>query len=421
MNTNRAITTNEQNLSSPFLTSEPPHWAARGVAYLLILIFTTLVIASIVVKVPETISAPFVLTQRQGADPVRAMRRGVVQKVSVVEGQTVAQGEKLFTIRSEQTSDQAAELQSFEAQLRAATENLSIAIEKDRSQQLSAADERRKLQGRIESLQRMVELKTGELAMARDMAENYAQLRREGLANAMVLKERQAEVSRLSGQIEQLQADQRDSRAAIEKLGHDEVARWNGFRERERQLKEEIETSKIRIAARSQWVAQNQGSEFAALSPCAGTILRLQVKASGAIVGEGEALCELACSSGRLQAELQIPQAGAGRVRIGQGVKLLYDSFPYQQFGVKFANLRWISPTSSTPEFRAIADIEDTSVKVLGQPTPLRAGMGGRAEVVIAKRSLISIAFDPIRQLRENMASPPEREPNPAAISQGKE
>lgn len=69
----------------------------------------------------------------------------------------------------------------------------------------------------------------------------------------------------------------------------------------------------------------------------------------------------------------------------------------------------------------AIADIEDTSVKVLGQPTPLRAGMGGRAEIVIAKRSLISIAFDPIRQLRENMVSPPEREPNPAAISQGKE
>lgn len=36
-------------------------------------------------------------------------------------------------------------------------------------------------------------------------------------------------------------------------------------------------------------------------------------------------------------------------------------------------------------------------------------GVGGRAEVVIARRSLISIAFDPIRQLRENLAYPPER------------
>lgn len=418
MDTNRANTANMQ-ISSPFLTTEPPHWAARGTAYLLILIFTTLVIASIVVKVPETISAPFVLTQRQGADPVRALRRGVVHRVSVVEGQSVAQGDKLFTIRSEETGDQSAELRSLETQLRSANESLGILAEKNQSQQLSAAEERRKQEGRIEYLQRMIELKTGELTMAREVAENYDQLRREGLASATVLKDRQAEVSRLTGQIEQLRNDQRDARAAIEKLSHDEETRWNEYRERERQLKEEIETAKIKIAARSQWVAQNQGAEFVALAPCAGTILRLRIKASGAIVGEGEALCELACASERLQAELQIPQAGAGRVKAGQGVKLLYDSFPYQQFGVKFATLRWISPTSSTPDFRAIADIDDASVNVLGQPTALKAGMGGRAEVVIARRSLISIAFDPIRQLRENMATPPDRKPNQGGVSQG--
>ena len=249
--------------------------------------------------------------------------------------------------------------------------------------------------------------------MARDVAESYTQLRREGLASSTVLKDRQSEVSRRTGQIEQLRNDQRDARATIEKLGHDEVARWNEYRERERKLKEEIETAKIRIASRSQWVAQNQGAEFLALAPCSGTILRLQVKARAAVVAEGESLCELACASEQLQAELQIPQAGAGRVRIGQGVKMLYDSFPYQQFGVKFGALRWISPAASTSDFRALADIEDESIMVLGQPTPLKAGMGGRAEVVIDKRSLISIAFDPIRQLRENMASPPDRRPRP--------
>jgi HlyD family secretion protein len=240
----------------------------------------------------------------------------------------------------------------------------------------------------------MIELKTGELAMARDVAESYTQLRNEGLASSTVLKDRQAEVSRLSGQIEQLRNDQRDARAAIEKLGHDEDSRWNEYREHERKLKEEIETAKIRIASRSQWVAQKQGSEFVALAPCSGTILRLQVKARDAVVAEGEALCELSCATEQLQAELKIPQVGAGRVRTGQGVKLLYDSFPYQQYGVKFGSLRWISPSASTSDFRAIADIDDTSITVLGQPTLLRAGMGGRAEVVIAKRSLISIGRD---------------------------
>lgn len=409
MHMRRGNVTNEQISSNPFLASEPPHWAARGTTYLLALVFATLVIASVVVKVPETISAQFVLAPRQGADPVRAMRRGVVQRVRVVEGQTVAKGDQLFVIRSEQTGDQTADVQALEAQIRSANESLSIAGEKDRSEQLSAAEERRKLQGRIEHLQRMIELKTGELTMAREVADNYAQLRREGLASATVIKDRQAEVSRLTGQVEQLRDEDRDTRAAIEKLGHDEVARWNGYRERERQLKEEIETARIRIAARSQWVARNQGAEFVVEAPCSGAILRLQVKAGGAIVSDGESLCELACAGERLQAELQIPQSGAGRVRTGQGVKLLYDSFPYQQFGVKFGTLRWISPTASTPEFRGIVDIEDAGIMVLGQAAPLKAGMGGRAEVVIGRRSLISIAFDPIRQLRENMASPPER------------
>jgi multidrug efflux pump subunit AcrA (membrane-fusion protein) len=183
----------------------------------------------------------------------------------------------------------------------------------------------------------------------------------------------------------------------------------NEYRERERAVKEELETAKIRIAARSPWVAQNRGSEFVALAPCSGTILRLHVKANGAIVSDGEPLCELACAGERLQAELQIPQAGIGRIRNGQGVRLMYDSFPYQQFGVKFGALCWISPTASTETFRAIAEIDAENVMVLGQPTPLKAGMGGRAEVVIARRSLISFALDPIRQLRENMAAPPDR------------
>ena len=51
----------------------------------------------------------------------------------------------------------------------------------------------------------------------------------------------------------------------------------------------------------------------------------------------------------------------------------------------------------------------------------LPAGIGATdsAEVVIARRSLISIAFDPIRQLRENMATPPDRKPDHGAASQG--
>ncbi len=406
---------------TPYLTSAPPHWAARGLSYLLMLIFTALVMGAVMIKVPETISAPFVLAPRLGTDPVRALRRGIIEEVNLLEGQAVKQGDQLFVIRSEKTGEMAADLRTLETELRGAGESLRLARERFRNQQQAAAEERLHLQGRLEHLERMIELKAGELTLAREVAESYAQLRREGLASATVLKDKQTEVSRLTGQIEQFRNEQRDTHAALEKTGRDEEMQRNEFYERERALQEGIEKIKIQLATRSQWVEQNQGTQFITTAPCSGTILKLHVKTNNAMVSEGEILCEIACSDERLQAELKIPQSGAGRVKTGQAVKLLYDAFPYQQFGVKFANLRWISPTTSTPDFRALADLDDESIKVLGQPTPLKAGMEGRAEIVIAKRSLISIAFDPIRQLRENMASPPEPRPQPPPVATPKE
>jgi ATP-binding cassette subfamily B protein len=47
-------------------------------------------LVAIVVRIPETVSAPFVLAPSRGTDPVRALRRGVMQQVDVVEGQNVA-------------------------------------------------------------------------------------------------------------------------------------------------------------------------------------------------------------------------------------------------------------------------------------------------------------------------------------------
>lgn len=400
---------------TPYLPSDPPHWVARGLSYLLILIFTSIVAGAVLIRVPETVSAPFTLAPRLGADPVRALRRGLIQQVDLVEGQSVKQGDKLFVIRSEQTGEQTVELRTLGTELRGASESQGLAREKFLNQQQAAAEERLRLEGRLEHLERMVELKSGELALARDVSESYAQLRNEGLAGMTTLKEKQTEVARLNGQIEQYRNEQRDTRAALEKIGRDlELAR-NDHLERERALREDIDKHRIQIANRSQWVAQNQGAQFVALAPCSGVVLKLYVKTHTALVSEGEALCELACAGEQLQAELKIPQTGAGRIKIGQGVKLLYDSFPYQQFGVKFASLRWISPMTSTTDFRAIADIADESINVLGQPSPLRAGMGGRAEVVIGQRSLLSIAFDPIRRLREDMASPPDSRSQPSS------
>ena len=122
---------------------------------------------------------------------------------------------------------------------------------------------------------------------------------------------------------------------------------------------------------------------------------------------------DLACSDERLQADFTVPQSGAARIRPGQTVKFLYDSFPYQRYGVRYGTVRWISPTSLGSKngdgFRAFADIDDDSIVVDGLARPLRAGMQGKVNVVVGRRTLITYAFEPLRQLQESFRDAPRK------------
>ena len=145
------------------------------------------------------------------------------------------------------------------------------------------------------------------------------------------------------------------------------------------------------------------------MAPCQGTIIRLWVQRPGAVVKEGEPLADVACGQGPLRAELTMPASGVGQVKPGQPVKLLYDTFPYQRHGVRRATVRWVSPSGVEAHFRVFADIEDVAINVRGERRALTAGMGGRADVVVGRRSLITYAVEPLRQLKESLADAPPR------------
>src|SRR4051812_27324216 len=76
----------------PFLSTEPPPWAARALAWLVVGIVVVATAGSFLVRVPETVVGRFSLVLLQGTDPVRAPRRGQVSAVRVAEGDMVARG-----------------------------------------------------------------------------------------------------------------------------------------------------------------------------------------------------------------------------------------------------------------------------------------------------------------------------------------
>jgi multidrug efflux pump subunit AcrA (membrane-fusion protein) len=459
---------------APFLDVDPPHWAVRGLAYVLIALFAAAAAAAIVITLPETVSSPFVLVPLQGTDPVRAARGGTVTAVQVREGQMVARGDPAFVIRSMSVGDRSAELRTLEAQLLGAEEGRRNAWQKYESQRRTDDEETDRLTRRAAHLaqkleeQRAIravrqerfrtdleiqrntiditlkeaEFKRTEYALARELVERFERYHKEGAISWLDYKNRELEMMKLAVEVQQLEraletarlrlnqlgaehetwekewklgaadleAESREVQTSLEKLRQAAAARDAEYREIQRRLAEDASKARFRAAALRDDLNGSRGGDLWLPALCTGTVLRLMIKAPGAVVQEGDLLAELACAGERLQAEVLVPQSGIGLIRPGQRVKLLYEAFPYQRYGVKYGTVRWVSPASvvvkDRPVFRVLVDLQDEAVVVRGQPRALLPGMGGTADIVLGKRSLLSFAFEPIRQLKENFTAP---------------
>ena len=75
---------------APFLDPSPPPWAARGLAWTLLAIFAVAVGALVVVQIPESVRARFVVVPVKGTDPVRTLHNGIVTAVRVADAEPVA-------------------------------------------------------------------------------------------------------------------------------------------------------------------------------------------------------------------------------------------------------------------------------------------------------------------------------------------
>lgn len=404
-----AITDSVDSPKRFFLDLAPPHWVARALSYLIISIVIIAAIASVVIKLPETVTADFVLAPARGSDPIKATRQGVANRVFVNEGQSVNQGDVLVTLKSEVAGNRAADLMTIQTQLAGAGESFLNAKEKFTTQVRADEQEIQKLAARVEHLAGLVKLKRQQLSLLKQMVDSDEVLYREGIVSRVQLAGRKLEYAELAAELERLLAEQNETRLAIEKTRIESAGKQADFKEIQRTYKESAATGEIRVAALRSGLAGSDGNEVRLTAPCSGTVLRLFVKNSGAVVQEGEAVAELICAGEALQAELKIPESGLGKLQIGQGVKLKYDAFPYQRYGVKYGRLTWLSPAASDTNdggtLRARVEIAETEL----QSRPLIAGMSGKAEVVVGNRSLIGYIFEPLRQLKENYSDVPEQ------------
>jgi membrane fusion protein len=321
----------------------------------------------------------------------------------------VEQAAVLFVVASEPVGDRAAERQTLDARIDGGPGRLANEEQKYTNRQRADAQEQQRLEQRLVNLQQLAALKQQQLTLSKEIADRMRQSLQTGVSSWMDASRPQLDVDRLAGELQQIQVDIADAKHTLDRLTFEMASNRAAFEELRRAIGEEASGFKARKRVLDEDPAHRNGSAVEVTAPCAGTIVKLQVRNTGAVVHEGDLLAEVVCAGERLQAELQLPERGMALVRVGQPVKLMYDAFPYERYGVHFGTLRWVSPASTAgPQgagFRALAQLDSTSVGVAGQRRPVLPGMTGQASVVVGRRSLASYAIEPLRQLRESLAT----------------
>lgn len=376
---------------SEMLPQNPPSWFVRSAAWLLIAMFGIALLAAIVVRLPETVMCPFVLTASQGADPIQSPRQAVIHQVAVSEGQEVKTGQSLFVLGSD-------EIRGLDTQSRTLGEDL-----RSREESLAKADT---------AYASQLEIKTAEISQAESevkFREKHASTSRDLVARMEKLSKKggiaQVELIKYRLEAAESEKDLSVAQRTLQQVTFDrERIQTEHARQRNEDLAE-IEKLKFRLSALKGDMENSQLNLLTVRAPYDAVVISLTQRNAGNVVQSGQELCQLARTDSNRRARLIVNEAGVPKLAVGQRVRLFLDAFPYQRYGVVNAKLDWVSPSavasSEGSHFVALASLDNSESR--RRPLPLRVGMGGQARIVVGQRTMIEYAFEPIRQLRENM------------------
>ena len=382
----------------------PISWQVVGYLLMAAVVATAAFLASASYARIEAVSGQIALDR--GVATLLPSRGGMIDRIYVREGQPVARGAAIFSIRSEEDmtggttaqglmkdalSDQDTRLASQSALMenaaRADAGRLAAELE-------GARNEIASIDAQIADQQRLLDSATSEY----DEVEKVAQ---KGFISRRDMQTRQDTKLARSQQLAQL----RQMRAA-------KVANAN---ETIRTITQSAASAQAQIAANESQRAQlrerlastEQSSGYVIRAPFSGVVTAMTAR-MGQRASPDQPLALVVPVSARTTVELYVPTSAAGFVRAGQQIRLAVDAFPYQRFGTvetvvqsisKAAVPRQIGPVI-VPVYLVTGRLEDPSIPAFGRRVPILPGMTLSARIVTERRSLLEWLFEPIFAVR---------------------
>lgn len=339
-----------------------------------------------------------------------APQAGTISKIHVNEGDEVVIGQTLITILSERSMQGGSDIDTLLLHELEATQKHQL--ERIKGEESLLASETARLLTQIQSLQKELE----QIEQSLRTQEDRNQILESRIAGAKKLLD--------SKNISQNEYQKLVEESLVQKQQYQELLRGKGSRQSTlAQTQSELEQLPIKYKAHiheienaiselKQRYAEVQGRHTVEIrSPIAGMVTALQAR-EGQMQTTNTPLLALMPKDATLQVELFLPSRAIGFIAPGQTVRIRYDAFPYQRFGIYEGKVEVISkhvllPSElpvplelKEPVYRITVDLKNQHVNAYGKTLPLQAGMSLEADIILEKQTLFEWILDPLVSLK---------------------
>ncbi len=144
-------------------------------------------------------------------------------------------------------------------------------------------------------------------------------------------------------------------------------------------------------------------------SPIDGVIFTFPFQKPGSVVQVGQTIAQIAAKGDPLVLRAQLPSQESGFLEVGTPVKIKFDAYPFQDYGVVPGRVSRVSPDSKIVETKQ-GNIETFELEItLAQPYIqngnkrifLTPGQTAAAEIIVRQRRIIDYFLDPFKKLHQ--------------------
>ena len=213
--------------------------------------------------------------------------------------------------------------------------------------------------------------------------------------------------ARQSQELTQAESQLESSGEQLKKLRLDYEGAANELATAEDKLRLQLEVARTEAdaAARIRFENLDKNNFLQIVAPESGVVTDLTSTQPGDKVQANTPLGGIAPRNSHSIVKVEIAENDRAFLREGLPVKLKFNAFPYQRYGVINGTLDYVSPATKPasqtrqPVYEARVTLERDYYQVAETRYPLRYGMTATVEIVVRERRLIDLFLDPFRQV----------------------